>query len=206
MTSLNTPSNQAIAMAGVLQATFLCKNLANFGRCDADQLAGSLATILRMDTDSVLEVYGQISSINKGLRLLKSQLTATDPDRDLDLSRYSVALIQLGDNVMRHDETLEQLQTGIKNAQKLDFNIIDPVMINNLADIYRNCISHLSPRIMVSGQPEYLNNEQVASKIRASLLAGLRSVVLWRQCGGTRPGMLFGRTRYLRAAEVLQKS
>ena len=150
-------------------------------------------------------MYGGVSSITKGLRLIGQQLGGSSDTRDLDLSRYSVAVIQLGDNVLSQTETINQIQSGIKKAQDLDFHILDETMINNLANIYRNCISHLSPRIMISGQPEYLNNEQTAAKIRAALLAGLRSVVLWRQCGGTRPGLLLGRNKYLRTAEGLLK-
>ncbi len=202
MSSLSTPANQALAFAGILQATFLCKNLANFGRCDADQLSTSLSSILQLEADTVELVYGRTAGLSKGLRLLCNQFTASS-ERDLDLSRYSVALIQLGDNLLRDGQSTAQLHKAIERAKQLDMHVLDTTMINCLADVYRNCISHLSPRIMVSGQPEYLNNELIAAKIRATLLAGLRSVVLWRQCGGTRPGLLLGRGRYVREANEL---
>ncbi len=76
-------------------------------------------------------------------------------------------------------------------------------MITSLANIYRNCVSHLSPRIMVSGQPEHLNNELIAAKIRATLLSGIRAAVLWRQCGGTKPGLLLARAQYLGHAKEM---
>jgi len=76
-------------------------------------------------------------------------------------------------------------------------------MISNFANLYRSSISHLSPRIMVSGDPSHLNDTAIASTIRAALLGGLRSVVLWRQCGGTRPGMLLQRSQYVREADRL---
>jgi len=202
MSSLSTPSNQALALAGVFQSTFLCKNLANYGRCDADQLSTSLNSILQLDADTVADVYGSPDQIKKGLRVLCAQLGAGS-ERDLDLSRYSIALVQLGDNVMRDSDTMDRLHSGIERATKIDLPILDTTMINALADVYRTCISHLSPRIMVSGQPEYLNNELVAAKIRSTLLAGLRSVVLWRQCGGSRPGLLLNRGRYLKEANAL---
>lgn len=203
MGSIRTPKNQTIAMAGILQATFLCKNLATFGRADVDMLSASLDSILRLDTPDVESVYGKIGNLSKGLRLIPSQFGLSTADRDLDLHRYSLALIQLGNNVMSQDDTMDQLQADIVKTKALDFNILDETMVNSLANVYRNSISHLSPRIMVSGQPEYLNNEQIAAKIRASLLSGLRSVVLWRQCGGTKPGLLLSRTRYVRMAEGL---
>jgi len=166
-------------------------------------LSASLESILQIDSPDVESVFGKLGNLSKGLRLIPAQFGLAAADRDLDLHRYSTALIQLGDNAINQADTMDQLHADILKAKSLDFHILDETMINSLANIYRNSISHLSPRIMVSGQPEYLNNEQIAAKIRAALLAGLRSVVLWRQCGGTRPSLLISRTRYIRIAEGL---
>ena len=83
----------------------------------------------------------------------------------------------------------------------MELDVDDPEMISNFANLYRSSISQLSPRIMVSGDPDYLNDNNTASTIRAALLGGLRSVVLWRQCGGTRPKMILNRGQYLKHAE-----
>lgn len=203
MSANNTPENQAIALAGIFQATSLCKNLATYGRCDEGHLAASLESILRVDADSVLDVYGGTGAIKHGLRVLRMQMASSSRERDLDLSRYAIALIQLGGNLERHQQTLDQIRVGLQHASTLDFDVTDPTMINHLADLYRNNISHLSPRIMISGEPQYLNNELTAAKIRASLLAGLRSVILWHQCGATRAGLIFNRNKYVRAAQHL---
>jgi len=205
MSSIQTHKNRTIALAGLMQATYLCKNLANYGRCDAEQLSASLQSIIRLDADSVADVFDGTVNIRKGLEVLKLQLTVTDPHRDLDLSRYCASLIQLSDNLMGDDAASLQLTTSIGKSAELDFPIMDETMIASLANVYRNCVSHLSPRIMVSGQPEYLNNELVAAKIRATLLAGIRSVVLWRQCGGSKPGLLLSRKHYLYNASDLLK-
>lgn len=197
MSSIQNPRNRTIAMAGLMQATYLCKNLATFGRCDDEQLAHSLKSILRIDADDVVDVYGSVNNIAKGLDVLKTQLTLTDSQRDLDLSRYSASLIQLSDNLMQDELSTSKLTDAIRKSAQLEFPVDDPTMITNLANIYRNCVSHLSPRIMISGQPEHLNNELIAAKIRAALLSGIRAVVLWRQCGGTKPGLLLGRAQYL---------
>jgi len=86
-------------------------------------------------------------------------------------------------------------------VQSQDGDMAEPELINNLANIYRSSISNLSPRIMVSGDPGFLNDADVASTIRASLLGGIRSVVLWRQCGGSRPKLVMQRNQYARIAE-----
>jgi high frequency lysogenization protein len=48
-----------------------------------------------------------------------------------------------------------------------------------------------------------LSNDKNASRIRALLLAGLRSAILWRQCGGTRWSILFNRKRYENESTLL---
>lgn len=205
MSNLDTPRNQTMALAGVFQSVHLCKALATTGRCDQDELAATLRSVLTLNTDSVLDAFGgSTQSIAPGLRVLRNQLGSRGEAHDLDLARYAMSLIQLGGNVMKDDGTIEQLRIGISRAQSLDFDVADPTMISNLANLYRTAISHLSPRIMVSGDPSHLNNTDTASTIRAVLLGGLRSVVLWRQCNGSRFTLLLARGKYVRTAtEIL---
>lgn len=204
MTSLSTIENQTLALAGIFQSVHLCKTLATTGTADKEELTGTLRSILTLSTDRVIDAYGgNAQSIATGLRILKSQLGGNNESRDLDIARYALALIQLGTNILTDDDTVEQLRIGISRSQSMDMDIDDSAMISNLANLYRSSISHLSPRIMVSGDPDYLNDNMVASTIRAALLGGLRSVVLWRQCGGTRPRLLFNRNQYLKQADLL---
>lgn len=204
MSSIKTVDNQALALAGVFQAVFLCKQLATSGTCDDEALVGTLRSILTLNTERVIDAYGGSSrSLQRGLRVLKNQLGGTQESRDLDIARYALSLIQLGTNVLNDGRTVEQLRIGISKAQALEFEITDQTMVNNLANIYRSSISHMSPRIMVSGDPGHLNDNDTASTIRAVLLGGLRSVVLWRQCGGTRMNLLLQRGRLVSAADDL---
>jgi high frequency lysogenization protein len=201
MSAIKSTNNQALALAGVFQAVQICKSLATTGRCDKEDLEPTLQSILTLEADNVVDAYGgSVSGIRRGLRVMKNQFGGLDEARDLDLARYTLSLIQLGSNVMSDDSTVKQLRAGISEARDLDFPITDPVMVNKLADLYRTRISHLSPRIMVSGDPGFLNEEKTAATIRAALLGGLRSVVLWRQCGGTRPKLVLSRAAYVRAA------
>ncbi len=204
MSQLDSPGNQTLALAGVFQSVHLCKALATTGRCNDDELAATLRSILTLNTDRVIDAYGgSATHLKPGLRVLRNQLGGRGEAHDLDIARYALSLIQLGGNVLKDDSTIEQLRIGISRAQSLDFDVTDPTLISNLANLYRTAISHLSPRIMVSGDPAHLNNSDTASTIRAVLLGGLRSVVLWRQCGGSRINLLLGRGKYLRTAEEI---
>ena len=202
MTSLSNIENQTLAMAGIFQAVHLCKSLATTGTCDKGALAGTLRSILTLNTERVIDAYGgNPQNIGTGLSVLRSQLDGNTQSRDLDIARYALALIQLGTNVLNDDSTVEQLRIGISRAQAMDLTVDDPAMISNFANLYRSSISQLTPRIMVSGDPDYLNDNDIASTIRAALLGGLRSVVLWRQCGGSRPKLVLSRRQYIQQAE-----
>ena len=202
MTSLSNTENQTLALAGVFQSVHLCKTLATTGTCDKEVLVSTLRSVLTLNTERVIDAYGgSARNIASGMSILKSQLGGNNESRDLDLARYALSLIQLGTNVLKDEDTVEQLRIGISRAQNLDLAVDDPEMISNFAGLYRSSISQLSPRIMVSGDPDYLNDNKTASTIRAALLGGLRSVVLWRQCGGSRPKMLLSRGQYLKHAE-----
>ena len=206
MSRLQNFENQTLALAGIFQSVSLCKNLATYGRCDEEYLAASLESILKIDAHSVSEIYGGITGLKHGLRVVGSQLSATHRDRDLELTRYCVLLLQLGKSVQQHPQTMENLRQGIEHAKTLDFEVTDMTLINNLAELYRNNISHLSPRILVSGSPVHLQNDRIAAKVRACLLAGLRSVILWTQCNGSRFNRIIRRGRYLHTSARLLHS
>ena len=202
MTSISTIENQTLALAGVFQSVHLCKTLATTGTCDKDVLISTLRSVLTLNSERVIDAYGgSARNIATGMGVLKSQLGGNNESRDLDLARYALALIQLGTNILKDEGTVEELRIGISRAQSMELDVDDPEMISNFANLYRSSISQLSPRIMVSGDPDYLNDNNTASTIRAALLGGLRSVVLWRQCGGTRPKMILNRGQYLKHAE-----
>jgi len=195
--------NRHLALAGIFQSVHLCKTIATTGRYDSEVLNGTLRSILTLNTERVIDAYGgSTENIKTGLGVLISQLGGNSESRDLDLARYFLSLVQLGTNVLRDESTVEQLRIGISRAQSMESSVDDPAMISNFANLYRSSISQLSPRIMVSGDPENLNDNVLASTIRASLLGGLRSVVLWRQCGGTRPKLFLSRKQYLDNAQT----
>ena len=96
---------------------------------------------------------------------------------------------------------LESLRNGIHEADRIADTPSHPQVISALAQLYSETISRLNPRILVHGVPEYLNDAAIADKIRSLLLAGMRATVLWRQVGGSRLRLLFGRKRALAETE-----
>ena len=89
-------------------------------------------------------------------------------------------------------------------ASQLDhFELTHTNVISNLANIYRERISPLGPRIIVKGEESVLANPDNASRIRALLLAGIRSALLWRQAGGNRWRLIFERKAMLQEINAI---
>lgn len=175
---------RVLALAGLFQACGLAQQLANDGRCDEAAMEASIASVFRIDAPSVIGVYGNISNLKFGLRQLISQLD--DGDRDMAVTRMIVTVMRLERSLTNRPALLEKLQQGIVAAQRQveHFGQDSTQVTSRLAELYASTLSTLTPRVMVSGNPQLLQQTPIVEKIRANLLAAVRSAVLWRQVGG----------------------
>lgn len=193
---LNTITNQTIALAGIAQAAALVQQLATTGIADPIAMEASIGSVLKIDSDNVIDVYGSLNGIELGLKQLSGQMTGykiADPEQ----ARYCASLVFLENQLSGRKDLLKSIQTGITKAQAQSeyFGLLHENVLANLGEIYQGTISTLQPRIMVNGEQAYLSRPDIANKIRACLLAGIRSVILWKQCGGARWKFLFFRKK-----------
>jgi len=193
---LNTITNQTIALGGIAQAAALVQQLATTGSADSSALEASIASLFVNDEHGVENVYGGLSGLKLGLEQLNDQMTGlkiANPEQ----ARYAASLVFLENQLSRQPAMLKTIFTGIERAQTQSehFGQLHENVLANLGDIYHTTISTLQPRIMVNGEQEYLSKPDVVNKIRACLLAGIRSAILWKQCGGTRWKFLFYRKK-----------
>lgn len=77
--------------------------------------------------------------------------------------------------------------------------------IETLAQIYLDTAGKQRYRIHVHGKAGPLKRPENAAKIRATLLAGYRAAILWRQVGGRRWHLLFKRRTILDCISYLQR-
>ncbi|MGZ4958048.1 MAG: high frequency lysogenization protein HflD [Methylomonas sp.] len=202
--SLQNLTNQTIALSGIAQACSLVRQLATTGSADAAAMETCIASLLKIDADSVLDVYGGLGGIKHGLEQLEQQLggkVLASPEQ----ARYAAQLVYLQNQLAKRSEMLQNIRTGITRAQAQadHFGIMHENVLANLADLYHGTISTLQPRIMVVGDQQYLGNQNTVNKIRALLLAGIRAALLWRQCGGNRWKLLLFRKKLKDEARFL---
>jgi high frequency lysogenization protein len=199
-----------LALAGIFQSARLVQQLAREGRADADGQRALIQSVLAIDAPAVEAVYGGAPGLRLGLDLLRSRLHGHSSPADVELARYVVAVIHLENVLRKRPDLLDAIRRGIETAQeRMKFFEADgdaaahPLLIEKLAELYSQTLSTLTPRIMVSGEHGHLSNPAIAARVRAMLLAGIRSAVLWRQLGGRRWQLLFARGRIARTATEL---
>jgi high frequency lysogenization protein len=202
---LKSFDNRTIALAGVLQAAHLVNRIAQHGMADQAALETSIGSVLKLDAESTREVYGGLNGVMTGLRQVERQIGS---QRDPLEQGYVISLLQLEGRLRARSDLLERVTDGVREAQALAANLplTDPAVLAILADTYSDTVSTLSPRIMVTGEPNQLNRPEIANRIRALLLAGVRAGILWHQCGGGRLQLLFqARKTVARARELLKE-
>lgn len=203
--------DRVIALAGIYQCAALVHQIAVQGKLDNLLLEQSLQTLFVENPSSTLAVYADdLAHLDLGLRYL----LANQGDKSLsqipniEITKYVVALMVLSKKVMDDGEVSQGVFRGIERAHQQvgHFGLIHENVLSSLAKTYSDIISQLTPKVLVRGAHGHLQNPKNANKIRALLLAGIRSAVLWRQVGGSRWQLLFQRSAILNEAKRLHKT
>jgi high frequency lysogenization protein len=203
---MNTDTrSRAIALAGMFQAVRLVQQTGRGEHRDETATAASLGSIFNTDPESALAVYETPAALRIGLEVLLSQLGTDNKQRDMELTGYVITLLHLERKLARTPALLDKISTGIDKAREQAgfFSNTHPAVIAGLADIYKQTISTLQPRIMVRGEQAVLANPGSKNMIRALLLAGMRAAVLWRHCGGSRLKLILQRKTLLECSREL---
>lgn len=194
---------QVIALAGVFQAATLVRSQATTGGQDAAALESSIASILQIDVDAAADAFGGIAQLHLGLQTLIRQLDRSPAD--LAVSQIAVTVLRVERKLAARPAMLQALRDGIEAIQR-QVDHLGPVhssVLARLSELYVTTLSNLRPRVVVQGNPLYLQQPAQVERIRATLLAGVRAAVLWRQLGGSQWQLLLRRNQLVMLARGL---
>lgn len=193
--------DRVTALAGIYQAVACVMRIARTGSADTAAMEPCIYSLFQVDADTVTAVFGPSGAVAKGARQLIAQLTGR-PERDLDMTRYVVSVIRLERKLSERPELLARIGQGIDTAATIrgQYPVLHPAILTRFADLYSENLSPLTPRILVRGASNHLQNPDNQIRIRALLLAAIRAARLWRQLGGNRWQILFGHKRLLTEA------
>lgn len=204
-------TNRTLALAGIFQSAALVHQLATAGNADEEAVISSIESLFVIDADDVPAVFSGAEGVSLGLKTLSSFADNNKSAANLAMLSYVISLMHLTHKLLRQPALLEQLSQLIKGVQRQKdyFNSmqqepgINQTLVSRFADIYSETISTLQPRIIVKGNPEFLQQETIVNRIRCLLLAGARAAVLWEQLGGGRIQFLFRRKQFAATAEEI---
>lgn len=168
-------------------------------------IAPLLQSILITSPDSTDDVYGGVENIIQGLKIIVAQLGNGENDKDSEQTRYIVSMLSMERKVAKKPAAFAQLAERIEqlDRQLEHFDITDDTIVSAMASIYSDVISPIGPKIQIAGSPNILQQKSQQHRVRAVLLAGIRSAVLWRQLGGKRRQIVFNRSQIVREAQQL---
>lgn len=201
-------TEQTLTLAAICQVSHAVQRLSRHGQINDDDLTVLLKSIMVTSPENTLEVYGDdYANVKIGLETLISHLGNNAKQKDPEVTRYVVSLLSLERRLNKNSAKLQALGERIVQCQRqlVHYEINSETLISSLASIYSDIISPLGTPIQVAGNPEILKNPTNQHKIRALLLAGIRSAVLWRQVGGKRRTILFSRAKIVECAQDLLK-
>ncbi|KRG39488.1 lysogenization protein HflD [Stenotrophomonas pictorum JCM 9942] len=194
--------DRVLALAGIAQALQQVRRIAETGHSEAAIVRTAMDSVMRLDAPEPAAVYGSARHVEPGLRLLRDYFR--NQGKDELLPRLALSVMQLERRFVREASTVDKVQAGVRRAAARAQELGEsnhPDVLLAMGELYKDTISQLKPKIMVQGNPHYLNQAPVVSEIRALLLAAVRSAVLWRQLGGNYWDFLISRKTMVEAIE-----
>ena len=206
-------TDRTLALAGIFQSATLVHQLATTGKADESASLVSIESMFMIDAADVQAVFSGMEGVSVGLRTLSGFSGKDKSEANLAILAYVFSLMHLTHKLLRQPELLEQLTQLISGVQRQKEYFksmqqepgINATLVSRFADIYSETISTLQPRIIVKGNPDFLQQENIVNRIRALLLAGARAAVLWEQLGGGRIQFLLRRKQFAITAEGILK-
>jgi high frequency lysogenization protein len=196
---------RTLALAGIMQATELVRQAACHGTWSGYAATSCLGSLFRLEADTVEEIYGGTKNLRLGLESLVGCLQGDK--RYTDSLRYSLGLLQIQRRFAREPSMQEKVGDRLAQIAEMDApaeqHEREDLQAHEIAELYAETVSTLSPRIVVNGRPQFLKMDRTVDWVRTLLMAGLRSAVLWDQLGGGRFELMFGRKKILGEAESL---
>lgn len=204
---------QTIALAGIFQAASLVEQIARRGMVPQQSFETTIHSLFITRPQITEDIFGGVAALpdnlGLGLRNIQDVVERKRSEQNQDVMRYVLSAIHLERQLSKRPDMLDEIGTRLQSIEEKAHYFsgedserpLPPSaythsnVVAGLAGLYQDTLSTFSFRIQVSGDPRHLQNADNAAKIRALLLAAVRSAMLWRQVGGKRWHFLFFKSR-----------
>ncbi len=203
--SLQRPQLQTLTLSAVVQSAQLVRALAHTGSAPLPAMKALIDPLFALNAPSFNTIFPDLRLARPGLEWLTVRARQRRSVKNDEVLRYTRNLLLLRTKLMADTDMQSRLGRRLQSMSPLSAPYSDPQRqpstepvglhetersFEALATLYQDTISTLPFRIQVQGKVEHLQDERIANRIRALLLAGIRFAVLWHQIGG-RPWHLF---------------
>lgn len=177
--------NQVTALAALLQACQLVDQLSKSGEVNEADVRPLIRSLFQFNPDTVEDIYG--APLVLGLRVMNETL-GREPQQFRDAVRYAMIILSLERQLSRKPEMLSIMRSRLEHSEFRSQHFGDSFsqIAPSIAGVYQDTISTFRQRVKVTGNIQYLQDKQIAEKIRCLLLTAIRAAMLWRQLGGRR--------------------
>ena len=194
---MNIIEDRTIALAGVIQASLQVQALARQG--SASEQESLLKSICVLDAVNSQAIYGGLEGVHSGLSSISRGMLNSAQAADIEVLKYTMQIITLQNQLYKDQQLFNRFAVAVERLSAY----AESEFVSACSDVYQEFISPLRPQIIVQGEEEHLQTDGVPQQVRAMLLAGVRSAVLWQQKGGGKFRLVWERTRMQNAARSL---
>ena len=196
--------DRVTALAAVFQAAALVDDIATTGVAPAREFAASINSLFALDAAEVSDIFPADAALATGREQLRAVLQRRAGADSANRVSYVMAMLHLA-GLLRSQQALQdkvrsRLVQLRDDSRALDDRTTDD-LVAKIAALYVDTFGTLRFRVQVKGEPRQLQVPEVAARIRATLLAGIRAAHLWHHLGGRRWHLLLGTGRMLDALE-----
>ncbi len=205
---MDRDTQQALALAGVLQQLQAVDRLARSGMVEQSTLDTAVHAILATDPPDTLAVFGDLQAVQRGVRLLAAVLDRQQRREHAPLLKYALAVRQVSHRLRQRDDLLNLISERLSDVKR-QAEHLSPThesVVANLSRLYQDTLSTLDFRIQVGGDGRFLQQHATADKIRTLLLAAVRCALLWEQVGGNLWQLALRRRHLAQATQQLGRA
>ena len=118
--------------------------------------------------------------------------------RSSETRRYISSIKDLVKRINTSSIIDEQFKKRIDRLNETEYEKNTDDTVLEIGQLYKDTFSKLEPRIVISGDNQYLKEDLNAARIRTALMAAIRSVYLWKSCNGSDFKFFLFKKRYIK--------
>ncbi|MDO4643241.1 MAG: high frequency lysogenization protein HflD [Cardiobacteriaceae bacterium] len=190
----NPIESQAWALSALFLAIQQVRTIAAHGERNAEAELCLLPSLIHHNADDIADYYGPPAPLLNGRDAFLRVFSVKNDEQGL---RYSAQIMHVERRLSKNFNLMNILKKRLQGVQRQaeHFPLNHENLLANFASIYQDTASQAAGKIMITGEPQWLRQQENIDAIRTLLLCGVRAVVLWRSYGGNRLNLLFARRK-----------